>query len=148
MTVLAPYDGTDLSRTAARRATEFASYRDEEVVVLTVIPDDREFARDRGWIDEGEPYDPTAVEARFRADIEDIAPGATFRTERPAEPAAVAATTHDDVIRTIRTVATEIEPSILFIGSDNAGRVSAPPNSVGSPISTDADYDVHIVRTI
>ncbi len=148
MTLLAPYDGTELSRTAVQRATEFASYRDEPVVVLTVIPDDREFAIERDWIDNDESYDPTKVEDRFRAEIADVAPEATFRIERPDEPSAVAATTHDEIIRTIRTVATEIEPSVLFIGSDNAGRISAPPNSVGSPISTDADYDVHIVRTV
>jgi nucleotide-binding universal stress UspA family protein len=147
MTILAPYDGSDLSRTAVNRAAEFADYRDEGALVLTVIPDDSTFALQRGWIDEGEQYDPTAVEARFRTEIESIAPEATFQTERPDSPAPAAAA-RDNVARTIRRVAAEVDASILFIGSDNAGRVSTPADSVGSPISTDAEYDVHIVRTV
>lgn len=147
MTILAPYDGSDLSRAAVSRATEFAEFRDEEALVLTVIPDDEAFAVQRGWIDERERYDPAAVEARFESDVEAIAPEATFRTERPDSPPPAAAA-RDNVARTIRTVAAEVDASILFIGSDNAGRVSTPADSVGSPISTDADYDVHIVRTV
>ena len=147
MTILAPYDGSALSRTAVSRATEFADYRDEEALVLTVIPDDESFALQRGWVDEDGHYDPGAVEARFRTEVESIAPGATFRTEQPDSPPPAAAT-RDTVARTIRTVAAEVDASILFIGSDNAGRVSTPADSVGSPISTDADYDVHIVRTV
>lgn len=147
MTILAPYDGSALSRTAVSRAAEFADFRDEEALVLTVIPDDEAFARQRGWIAEGDEYDPTAVEARFESEVADIAPEATFRTEQPDSPPPAAAA-RDNVARTIRAVAGEIDASILFIGSDNAGRVSTPADSVGSPISTDADYDVHIVRTV
>jgi hypothetical protein len=34
----------------------------------------------------------------------------------------------------------------VFIGSENAGRVSTPVCSVGAPVSEDPRYDVHIVR--
>jgi nucleotide-binding universal stress UspA family protein len=146
MTVLAPYDGSDLSRAAVRRAVEFADYRDEGALVLTVIPDDSAFAVQRGWAEEEAQYDPATVEERFRSEVESLAPEATFRTEQPDSPAPAAAV-RDDVARTIRTVAADIDASILFIGSDNAGQVSTPADSVGSPISTDAEYDVHIVRT-
>ena len=149
MTILAPYDASELSASAVRRAAGFGEYRDETVVVLTVIPNDPAFAQQRGWIDEGEgeSYNPDAIEQRFQSELAAIAPTATVRTERPAEPAARGATTRNDVARTIRDVAADIDASILFIGSENAARVSAPAESVGTPIAGDADYDVHIVRT-
>jgi hypothetical protein len=56
------------------------------------------------------------------------------------------ATTIDNVTHTVREVAAELDVTIIFIGSENAGRVSTPVTSVGDPISTDAKYDVHIVR--
>lgn len=146
MTMLAPYDGSALSRTAVRRATEFGDCRDEAVVVLTVVPDDREFAQERGWIESGESYEPGVVEERFEAEIAEIAPSATFRAERPTSNAVRAATTINDITRTVREVARDVRASIVFVGSDNAGRVSTPDNSVGSPISEDPEYDVHIVR--
>lgn len=146
MTLLAPYDGSALSKAALARAAEFADYRDEKLVALTVIPEDESFARERDWIDDVERYDPAAIEGQFEAEIADIAPAATFRAERPDEPAAVAGTTINDVTRTIREVARDIQASIVFIGSDNAGRVSTPVTSVGTPISEDPEYDVHIVR--
>ena len=146
MTLLAPYDGSDLSKTAVKRATEFADYRGEEVAVLTVVPEDEAFAVERDWITPGEEYDPADIERRFEREVQAIAPETTFRTERPDESAAVAATTINDITRKIREVARNLDASIVFVGSDNAGRVSTPVTSVGSPISEDPEYDVHIVR--
>ena len=146
MTLLAPYDGSELSMVAVRRATEFADYRGESVVVVTVVPDNQEFAVERGWIDPGETYDPEAVATRFEAEVNDAAPTATFRAEHPEPGAVRGSTTINDVTRTIREVARELDVSIVFVGSDNAGRVSTPVTSVGSPISEDPSYDVLIVR--
>jgi nucleotide-binding universal stress UspA family protein len=146
MTLLAPYDGSELSLAAVRRATEFADYRGEPVVVLTVVPDNQEFAVERGWIDPGERHDPDEVAARFEAEVNQVAPDATFRAERPEPGAVRGATTINDVTRTIREVARELDVSMVFVGSDNAGRVSTPVTSVGSPISEDPAYDVLIVR--
>lgn len=146
MTLLAPYDGSDLSLAAVRRATEFADYRGEPVVALTVVPNNQEFAVNRGWVDPGETHDPDEVAARFEVDVKKVAPSATFRVERPETGAVRGATTINDVTRTIREVARELDVSIVFVGSDNAGRVSTPVTSVGSPISEDPAYDVHIVR--
>ena len=61
MTLLVPFDGSDLAESALKRAREFASYRDEEVVALTVVPEDESFATERGWIKPGEPYDPGEI---------------------------------------------------------------------------------------
>ncbi len=144
MSLLAPYDGSALARAAVRRATEFGDT--SELIVVTVIPEDRQFALERGWIDDGESYDPAAIERRFAAEIEELAPAATFRVERPNFPTPAVATVHDEIARAIRMVAHEVGAEIVFVGSDNAGRVSTPVTSVGSPVSKDPDYDVHIVR--
>jgi hypothetical protein len=56
------------------------------------------------------------------------------------------ATTTLDVVRKIRQVAHEVDAEILFVGSENAGRVTSPLSSVGNPLSEDAAYDIHIVR--
>jgi len=146
VTYLVPFDGSALAEAALARATEFASVMDEDVVVLSVVPvDEDDFAVERGWIDEGEPYDPDAVADRLRSRVADLAPEAAFRCERPEDVSSVASVT-TDVVRTIRTVAEEVGATVVFIGSENAGRVSTPVSSVGDPVSEDARYDVHIVR--
>jgi len=145
MVLLVPFDGSDLSTAALRRAAEFSELTDEPLVVLSVVTDDERFARERGWVGKGEPYDPDAVAERLEAAAGEVAPEATFRREAPTD-AGVIATTTLDVARTIREVAHELDASIVFVGSENAGRVSTPIASVGSPVSEDPDYDVHIVR--
>jgi nucleotide-binding universal stress UspA family protein len=145
MVLLVPFDGSELATAALRRATEFAEPTDEPLVVLSVITDDERFARERGWVEEDEPYDPDAIAERLEAAAREVAPEATFRREEPTDAGEMATTTLD-VARTIRQVAHELDASIVFIGSENAGRVSTPIASVGSPVSEDPDYDVHIVR--
>jgi nucleotide-binding universal stress UspA family protein len=143
--LLVPYDGSRLARAAVERAREVAELRDEAVLALTVLPDDAAFARERGWIDEDEAYDPDAVAARFEREVAERAPDATFRVEQPDEGGMLASSTMD-VARRIRQVAREVDARVVFIGSENAGRVSTPVTSVGSPVSRDPRYDVYIVR--
>ena len=148
MTLLVPFDGSDLAEAALRRAREFASYRDEEVVALTVVPEDESFAAERGWIEPGEPYDPEEVCTEFELRIREIDDTVTVRCEHPPPSEHPTATAIDNVTQTIRQVAADLDVSIIFIGSENAGRVSMPVTSVGGPLSTDAKYDVHIVRRV
>ena len=145
MTLLVPFDGSELARAALKRAVEFSEYTGEDVLVLSVVPDDAEYAVERGWIEAGENYDPAAVAGRFESLVADIAPDASFRAETPEDVSSMADVT-TDVVRTIREVSHEIGATIVFIGSENAGRVSTPVCSVGAPLSEDPDYDVHIVR--
>ena len=148
MTYLVPFDGSALAEAALERAVEFAALTDEEVVALAVVPlDEHGFAVERGWVDAGERYDPDEVVARLESQVRAIAPDATFRCERPEDVSSVASVT-TDVVRTIRTVAQEVDAEIVFIGSENAGRVSTPVSSVGAPVSEDPRYDVHIVRHV
>ena len=146
MTYLVPFDGSPLAEAALARAVEFAAALEEAVVALSVVPvDERDFAVERGWIDDGEAYDPDAVVDRLGSQVAEIAPDATFRCEHPEDVSSVASVT-TDVVRTVRVVAQEVGASIVFIGSENAGRVSTPVCSVGAPVSEDPRYDVHIVR--
>jgi len=146
MTYLVPFDGSPLAGAALHRASEFAELTGEDVLALAVVPlDERDFAVERGWIDETEGYDPDDVVVALEAEVKGIAPDATFRCERPEDVSSVASVT-TDVVRTIRAVAEELDASIVFIGSENAGRVSTPVTSVGAPVSEDPRYDVHIVR--
>jgi len=124
---------------------EVGDFTGEEVVALMVVPPEEEYARDRGWIDPDEPFDPDLVAGRLRDRAEAVAPSATLRTEVPEDVSATASIT-TDVVRTIREVAAEVKASIVFVGSENAGRVSTPLSSVGTPVSDDPRSDVHIVR--
>ncbi|MFC6763715.1 universal stress protein [Natrinema soli] len=145
MSLLVPFDGSKLATKALERAAAFGDLLDEEVIVLTVIPDDAEYARDRGWITQGEPFDSDAIATGMQTRAAEVAPEATVRIERVSsdEPTATSTT---NVVREIRRVAGEIEASVVFIGSENAGSVIAPQSSVGSPVANDHRYDVYVVR--
>ena len=145
MTLLVPFDGSELSRAALERAVEFAEFRGEDVVALTVIPEDPEYALSRNWLDPSDPFDPDAIADRFGERVAELAPEATFRHEVPEDISSMASIT-TDVIRTIRRVAHEVDASVVFVGSENAGRVTTPVSSVGAPVSEDPGYDVYIIR--
>jgi len=145
MTLLVPFDGSALSEAALERGTEFADFTGEDVLALTVVPDEPEYALSRDWLGPDDPFDPEAIAQRFRDRVADIAPEAEFRHEIPEDVSSMASLT-TDVIRTIRAVAHEVEASVIFIGSENAGRVSSPVSSVGAPVSEDPGYDVYIIR--
>ena len=145
MSLLVPFDGSALAIKALERASTFGDLLEEEVVVLTVVPDDDEYARDRGWLTEGEPFDPEAIAEGMQSRVADVDPEATFQVERVSsdEPTATATI---NVVREIRRVAGEIGASVVFIGSENAGSVISPQSSVGSPLANDHRYDVYVVR--
>ncbi|WP_254767437.1 universal stress protein [Salinilacihabitans rarus] len=145
MTLLAPFDGTALSRAALERAAEFADLTDDDVLALTVVPDDRDYAVERGWIPEDVSFDPERVAAAMESQVHDIAPEAAFRSEivDSDEPTATATT---NVVREIRRVAAAVDAAVVFVGTENAGGVTAPLSSVGAPVVHDPSYDVYIVR--
>jgi nucleotide-binding universal stress UspA family protein len=146
MTLLVPYDGSDLADAALERATEFGDAFDRDVVAVTVLPAARSYAVHNEWVRPGETYDPDDVASAFETRVGDVAPGATFRTRRLDEGGDSGRTVVMDIVAAIREVAAELDAGILFVGSDNAGRVASPITSVGDPLSDSARYDVHIVR--
>lgn len=142
MPLLVPFDGSALSEAALERAVEFGECLDRGVVVLAVVPQERQYLEDR-W---GEAEPETVID-RLRTRAHDLVPEATFRVERPSDPEDEPfADATMNVVRAIREVASEIDADIIFVGSENAGRVSTPVTSVGAPVSEDPRYDVHIVR--
>ncbi|MFB6217593.1 MAG: universal stress protein [Halobacteriaceae archaeon] len=145
MTLLVPFDGSELSVAALERARDLADARDEDVLAVTVLPADAEYARSRGWVDGDEHLDPDRVEERLGRQVADVAPGAAYRCA-VVESDDPLASAEMDVARTVRQVAAEVDASVVVVGSENAGRVARPLTSVGSPVSEDPRYDVYIVR--
>lgn len=146
MTILVPFDGSDLSTAALEKAARYGDLTDDDVVVLTIVPDDDEYAHERGWIDATEGFDPEIVVRKLRGAAERVAPEAAFRHELvdSDEPTATPTT---DVVRAIRDVAAEVDASVVFVGSENVGSVTTPLSSVGGPVAAaDQGYDVYVVR--
>jgi nucleotide-binding universal stress UspA family protein len=143
MTFVVPFDGSDLSQAALSRAVAFAGVADEEVVVVSVVPDDNvEYARERGWLAADEPFDRERVIRRLRGRVADLAPDVTFRAELVDRDAPSGA-----ISTRIRRVLGEEDATMVFVGSDNAGRVAASVASVGHGVSGALAYDAVIIRT-
>lgn len=145
MTLLVPYDGSALSKTALSRAKTFAEFEDDDLLALVVIPDEPGYAHRHAWLDPEDTFDVGVVERKLTQEIRDVAPNADVRAEFVENTEPTAGTT-TAVVRTIKQVASEVEARIVFVGSQNAGKVTAPLASVGSTVAGDARYDVHIVR--
>lgn len=142
MSLLVPFDGTELSEAALVRAMEFGHAFEEDVLVISVIPkNNTSYARERGWLDEDEQFDLQPIVSRLQQRVVDIAPTADFRhvvVDRYATAGTIASR--------IRKLARKESASMIFIGSENAGRVVSAVSSVGRAVATDRSYDVVIVR--
>lgn len=142
MTIVVPFDGTALSQAALQRATDLSDALDEDLHVVTIIPNENErYARERDWLDQGEAFDPETVVSRISSQVSDVAPEASFEYEvvgRYAQAGSIA--------REIREQARAAGAELVVIGSDNAGNIVTSVSSVGSTVATDDSYDVLIVR--
>lgn len=142
MTLLVPFDGTALSEAALVRAAEFGAAFDEPVLAVTVVPaDNDDYARERGWLDPGEPFRLESVLAHLRGRVAALAPDAEFRHEVVDRFAA-----RGTIAGRIREVASEVDAGLVFVGSADAGRLVTSISSVGSSVAADGGYDVVIVR--
>lgn len=143
MTLVVAFDGTTLSEAALVRATEFGTVLDEEVLVASVVPErNLEYARDRGWLEPGESFDYDEIVSRLEETVAQLSPDATFRPISVGRSAPAGT-----ISNKIRKVARDRDASMVFVGSDNAGRIAASVSSVARNIATDGSYDVVIVRT-
>jgi len=145
MTLLVPYDGSALSKTALSRARTFAEYTGDDLLALVVIPDEPGYAHRHGWLAPEDTFDVGVVERKLTQDVRDVAPDAAVRAAfvENTEPTADTTTV---VVRTIKQVAGDVGARVVFVGSQNAGKVTRPLASVGGTVADDARYDVHIVR--
>jgi hypothetical protein len=139
MVFLVPFDGSPLARSALRRASTFAA--DERVVAFAVVPTGKKYAQAKGWLDAGEAFDAGAVETHLKAAVAEVDADADFESVRvePRPPSSA-------VSKHIRRKARDVDAEIVFLGSENAGKVVTPVTSVGSGITSDESFDVYIAR--
>jgi nucleotide-binding universal stress UspA family protein len=141
MTFMVPYDGSNLARAALTRAVEYADALGESVTALSVLPaEDAAYARGKRWIGPDEEYDPDEVADWLESEVATVGEAAGFRAEVVEGP------TPQAVASAVKRVAGEVHPSVVFVGSENAGEVVTPVTSVGGEVAADAEYDVHVVR--
>lgn len=142
MTFVVPFDGSELAETALVRAVEFGAVLDERIVAISVIPEDNaSYARERGWLGSDESFDLQTVVTRLHEGVTTHAPNAEFRYDvvgRRATPGTIASR--------LRERAREVDASMVFVGSENAGRLVSSLSSVGETVAADDAYDVVIVR--
>lgn len=142
MTLVVPFDDSALARAALVRARQFDTALEEGVVAVTVVPGgNAEYARQRGWIDATEPFDLDRIVERLEESVAELAPESGFEcivTDRRAR--------HGTIAKKLRRFARDAEATIIFIGSENAGRLTSSI-SVGSSVTTDRHYDTMIIST-
>lgn len=156
MTFLVPYDGSPLSKAALTRARVYAAALDHApsnvrnemfrerpvgVLVMSVIPESARYARGKGWIEEDEPFDARAIAGQLHEEAMEIDPGADFSHVRVDEAAGAGT-----ISKRLRSRAEREDVSVVFVGSENAGRIITPVTSVAGAVAADHAYDVHIVR--
>ena len=141
MTFLVPYDGSELAEAALVRADEYAEALAEDVTVVSVVPESKRYAREKEWVDAGEPFEVREVIADLHRQVTGLSPEASFRSERVDGSA-----TGGTIANALRRVARDVDASVVFLGSENAGRIVVPIASVGGSVAADARYDVHLVR--
>ncbi|USZ68970.1 universal stress protein [Halorussus salilacus] len=142
MTLLVPFDGSDLSEAALVRAAEFRSVLDDDLLAVTVLPGENdEYAREKGWVGPNERLDMKSVVTNLRKKVASVCPEAEFRYEvvdRYAPSGTIA--------KRVRKIAKDEDARLVFVGSDNAGHFVTSMATVGQSIATDEAYDVVIVR--
>ena len=142
MTLVVPFDGSELAEAALVRATEFGNVFDEDVLAVSVIPKgNTDYAREHDWIGQNEDFDLEAVVSTLHEQVTDLSPSADFRhkvVDRYAPSGSIA--------KRLRNVARDEDASMVFIGSENAGHLVSAVSSVGSTVATGEAYDVVIVR--
>ncbi|QLG48136.1 universal stress protein [Natrinema halophilum] len=141
MTFVVPFDGSPLAEAALVRAAEYGDALEEFVTAVSVVPERKRYAREKGWIGDDETYDVDSVVEQLREQVRSIAPDATFEHERIREfPPESQLADH------IERLVLDHDPSVVFLGSDNVGRVVTPLTSVGVHVAAEEAYDVFIVR--
>lgn len=144
MTFVVPFDATPLSRAALDRARAVGGAFDVPVVAVTAVPaNNADYARDRGWLSAGEPFDLGTVLGELEASVARTAPDAEFEhvlVGRRAPTGTIASR--------LRRVFRDRDATAVFIGSDDAGSIVRSVSSVSSGLTSGRGYDVVIVRNV
>lgn len=142
MSIVVPFDGSVLAKTALLHAENAAKMYGESVIAVTVIPRKNDkYAREERWLSPDEEYDKETIVARLRRQVKEITPDSEFE-HIPVSRYSSSGT----ISSRIRRFAREKDASAVFIGSGNAGRMVIGAESVGGRIAADLDYDIAIFR--
>lgn len=140
MSLVVPFDGSTLAKAALVRAVQFEKVLEEDVLVVSVVPQNNtQYARERGWIDQRKPYDTETVLSHLKSSVANLAPDASFHSISVGRHAP-----RGTIAGRIRRFARENDASIVFIGSENAGRIVSSI-TVGQSVAGDRSYDTFIV---
>lgn len=119
MTFVVPFDGSTHANSALARASEIGRDLDEDLRTVTVVPGrNTSYARERGWLDAGDPFDLETIVSAVTGQVHQIAPEATVDYENCSRDP-----TGNRISKPIRKYAKRHGASMVFIGSDNAGRL-------------------------
>ncbi|WP_135829230.1 universal stress protein [Halorussus halobius] len=142
MSILVPFDGSSLAKSALVRATELRDVFDERVLAVSIVPTaNAAYAREHGWIGPDEEYDRHSAVDQLGREVAELAPAAGFRHQFVGRHASAGT-----IARKIRDVGQEVDASLVVIGSDNAGSLVSSIHSVGTSVASDDAFDVFIVR--
>jgi nucleotide-binding universal stress UspA family protein len=141
MTYVVAFDNSPLAKAALDRAVAFACASEEEVVAVTAIPRDPGVARERGWLGGNESFSVDRVTTNLTRIVDEFDPEVRFEYSVVDKYAP-----RGRISRAVRELAVQNDASVVFIGSDNAGRMVGGIASIGQTVSADDRYDVHIVR--
>ena len=136
-----PFDGSDLAEAALVRAREYGNALDVDVSVIAVIPESKRYAVEKGWIEPDEPFEVRGVVSDLHQRATDLAPDASFQSRRVD-----GSSREGSIASAIRRHAKDVDAAVVFIGSENAGRIVTTVTSVARSVTADTAYDVHIVR--
>jgi nucleotide-binding universal stress UspA family protein len=142
MTLVVPFDNSDLSKTALVRATQFDTVLEDGVLAVSVVPNNAKYARERGWLADDEEFDRETVLSGLREQVRDINPDAAFESISVSRYAQAG-----EIASKIRKFARNNDASIVFVGSENAGRVVNSVGSVGGSVAADRRFDTMIIST-
>lgn len=157
MSFVVPFDGSALSEAALIKAhaaaTGLANAPVEvtdrlpraghpiDLVAVVVIPQNARYARKKGWIDADESFEVRTVVDRLRQQVSELVPSAGFEVIR-VDSAATSGT----ISARLRRKAKELGAVMVFIGSENAGRIVSSITSVAGSVAAEDAYDVCLIR--
>jgi len=140
-TYFVPFDASPLSRTALRRADDLAD-AGTEVLTFTVVPHgNARWARERGLLDSGQPFDVDAVVDAARSAVSSTASRATFDHALVGKRSV-----SGRIAGVIRRRAAEVDADVVFLGSENAGHIVTSVTDVAPSVAATGSYDVYIAR--
>jgi|AntRauTorcE11898_2_1112593.scaffolds.fasta_scaffold49517_1 nucleotide-binding universal stress UspA family protein len=142
MKFFVPYDGSRLAVAALEQAVTLATGTGADIVVATIVPKDRDYAVERGWLDASETFEVEAVQKTLRAQVTEIAPDAEFRSSTVQSYASAG-----NIATRLRDIAMDIEADVVFLGSENVGSIAAPVSSIGSNVASRVPYDIYLVQS-